>query len=33
MDFLIVFGIVILPLFLLALFAMYKERQTERREK
>ena len=32
MEMLIIFGIVVVPLFLIGLFAMYKERQAERKE-
>ena len=32
MEMLLIFGIVIVPLFLIGLFAMYKERQAERKE-
>ena len=32
MEMLIIFSIVVVPLFLIGLFAMYKERQAERKE-
>ena len=32
MEFFIVFGIVAIPLFLIALFAMHKERQSKHKE-
>ena len=33
MEILILFGIVVVPLFLIALFAMHKAKQEERKEK